>query len=125
MVCVFEQNTKFAWTTLFKGSRLIGSEGPWNESFAFNVFDVIMMNIVTQNHYHTMIFLTDGLDRNYSESWGYLHTDGMNRLFTLAFTTAGRYISKVDVRMKVGDEAWGPATSVVYVSAIYGAHWFN
>ena len=121
-----ELNSKFAWAVLYYGpGRQIFDGEPWNETMAFSVFDVIMLDIVTQDRHHVAIFFPDGKDQSYSESWGYIHTDGQHRLWTLAFTTAGRYISAADARMKIGEQEWVSATASVYISGVYGAHWFN
>ena len=122
----FGSNTKTSWTQLFKGEKVINSPSTaWNENLSFKDFDVIMMVLNTQQWIHTFLIFTDGQDRKYSEAWGYYNSDGNNRLWTLSFTTAGRYFSEVKAMMKLGDQPWQDTTGSVYVMGIYGAHWLN
>ena len=102
-----------------EGLKVVNSADCWNDIYGFTQFKRIKIEFVIQGYHSFFEFYTGNTDQAYSFTTGYYNDDGNNRLVTIRFTTAGRYLTNVKAMMKLGDNPWSDATSSVYISRIY------
>ena len=119
---ISELNTKIKWTNIYSGSKLLSSGEPWNSILAFADFQRIKITFVCQGFCFSTEFLTRKIERNYAFTFGYMHTDGIHRMITVNFTTAGRYLTNVKCYMQQNTGAWADISANVYVAEIYGCN---
>lgn len=119
---VDELNTKIKWTNIYSGSKLLSSGEPWNSILTFADFQRIKITFVCQGFCFSTEFLTRKIERNYAFTFGYMHTDGIHRMITVNFTTAGRYLTNVKCYMQQNTGAWADISANVYVDEIYGCN---
>ena len=119
---ISELNTKIKWTNIYSGSKLLNSGGPWNSTLAFADFQRIKITFVCQGYCFPAELVTKKTERNYAFAFGYMHTDGIHRMITVNFATAGRYLTNVKCYMQQNTGTWTDISANVYVAEIYGSN---
>lgn len=119
-----EQNTKTTWTKFHEGARAITDNStPWHPDLTFASFDIIVMDVVMQNHHKMIPFYVGHVDnQTFMDSWGYqFENDDVHRIVTLSWGISGRYFTNVGAKMIYGNGYnWADCLSAIYVDAIWG-----
>ena len=123
------QNTKIAWTKLHEGVRAITDNStPWHPTLTFASFDIVIMDVIMQNHHKMIPFYVGHVDnQTFVDSWGYrFANDDVHRMVTLSFEISGRYFSDVGAKMLYGNSyQWADCLSSIYIDAIWGLNCIN
>ena len=100
---------------------------PWNPNLTFASFDIVILDVVMQNHHKLIPMYVNHIDnQTFMDSWGYQAQGDAHRIVTLMFGISGRFFKDLSAHMLYGDGyQWAECTSAIYVDAIYGINCIN